>query len=102
MSRSYKKISYSGDTKGKSKKRIANHKVRSYFKRYPDAKISRGDYRKIQNPWDICDYCSMCTWEEFWQFELEWYEWFKGLGRNVKKPNEKESYRDWYTRYKMK
>lgn len=102
MSRSYKKTNYSGEPKGKWKKRRANDKVRSYFRKNVDAKISRGDYRKIQNPWDICeDYC-ICSWENYWKAELEWYEYFKAKGRNIQKPDKKQSYREWYTRYKMK
>lgn len=33
MSRSYKKTPWCGDHKGKSKKRIANHHVRNWFKK---------------------------------------------------------------------
>lgn len=101
MSRSYKKTSYSGDNKGKWKKRRANNKVRSWFKRNPDVQISRGDFRKIQNPWDICDFYSITTFEKYWQWELNWYKEYKDR-YNLPKPNKKEVYRKWYKRYKMK
>ena len=103
MSRSYKKTPYSGDNKGKAKKRIANKKVRSWFKRNPDAKISRGDFRKIQNPWDICDYCTKFeSFEEWWEWEQAWYSELKSIRPNLKEPNKKKSYRDSYKGYKMK
>ena len=102
MSRSYKKTSYSGDHKGKEKKRIANQKVRSWFKRNLDVKISRGGFRKIQNPWDICDYYSLCSWEDYWKEELELYEYIKTKGGNIQKPDKKQSYREWYKSFKMK
>lgn len=101
MSRSFKKTPYAGDHKGKWKKRRANDKVRSYFRRYPDMQISPGDYRKIQNPWDICDFYSITTFEEYWQWEVNWYEEHKDH-YNLPKLNKKELYRDWYKAYKMK
>lgn len=101
MSRSYKKTPYSGDHKGKWKKRRANEKVRNWFKRNLDANISRGDFRKIQNPWDICDFYSITTFKEYWQWELNWYEQHKNL-YNLPKPDKKKSYRKWYKGYKMK
>lgn len=102
MSRSFKKTSYCGDHKGKWKKRRANDKVRSYFRRNPDAQISRGDYRKIQNPWDICDWCDKFeSFEDYWNWEIKWYEQNKDRF-NLPKPNKKELYREWYKAYKMK
>ena len=47
MSRSYKKTPWSGDRKGKIKKRIANQTVRSWLKQHPDVKLSKGDFKKI-------------------------------------------------------
>lgn len=97
MSRSFKKTPYSGDAKGKDKKRLANDKVKSFFKRNKDIQISHGDYRKIQNPWDICDFYSIETFEEYKKFTLELCDKF-----NEPYPSEKEMYRDWYKAYKMK
>lgn len=102
MSRSYKKTPYSGDHKGKWKKRRANDKVRSWFKKNPDAQISRGDFRKIQNPWDICDWCCFETFEEAWEWEVNFYNQFKDRYPHLKEPNKKEVYREWYKSFKMK
>lgn len=102
MSRSFKKTSYCGDNKGKKKKRLANDKVKSFFKKNQDIQISRGDFRKIQNPWDICDYCTKFeSFESYWDFEVTFYETHKDR-YNLSKPNKKEAYRDWYKTYKMK
>ena len=101
MSRSFKKTPYCGDKKGKAKKHMANDKVRSFFRKNSDITISRSDYRKIQNPWDICDFYSITTFEEYWQCELNWYEEHKDR-YNLPKPNKKEVYIEWYKAYKMK
>ena len=47
MSRSYKKTPYCGDHKGKSKKRIANHKVRNWLKQNPEVALKGNAYKKI-------------------------------------------------------
>ena len=62
----YKKTPWCGDHKGKSKKRIANHHVRNWFKRNPDAILPPGAYKKIYCSWDICDYGWIHTWEDYW------------------------------------
>ena len=103
MSRSFKKTPYAGDQKGKWKKRRANDKVRSYFKQNPETQIARGDYRKIQNPWDICDWCDKFeTFEKCWEWEINFYNQFKDHYPHLKEPNKKEVYREWYKIYKMK
>ena len=102
MSRSFKKTSYCGDNKGKKKKRLANDKVKSFFKKNQDIQISRGDFRKIQNPWDICDWCTKFeSFQDYWEWEVKWYEQNKDR-YHLTKPNKKELYRDWYKAYKMK
>ena len=101
MSRSFKKTAYCGDNKGKLKKRRANDKVKSFFKKNPEIKISRGDFRKIQNPWDICDFYDIESFETYWNFELTFYEANKDI-YNLPEPNKKEAYRNWYKAYKMK
>lgn len=99
MSRSYKKIPWAGDTKGKIKKRDANSKVRMFLKNL-EHEIQNNDYKKVYETWDICDYGWIEDWEEYWNFELRRYaehpEWYK------KPPNKKESYREWYKTYRMK
>lgn len=109
MSRSYKKVPYCGDKKGKIKKRIANHKVRSWLKQHPDAILQKGDFKKLYETWDICDYYWITNWKEYWDSEIRTYYYFEYMFpyRNVKKyknkfPNKKESYRQWYKYYKMK
>ena len=99
MSKSYKRTPWAGDTKGKAKKRDANSKVRMFLKNL-EHEIQNGDYKKIYETWDICDYGWIEDWEEYWNFELRRYaehpEWYK------KPPNKKEAYREWYKAYKMK
>ena len=101
MSRSYKKTLYCGDIKGKSKKRIANHKVRNWLKQNPEEELKRNAYKKVYERWDICDYCTVSTWEEYWVMAIKcWLRWGQYLGRPY--PNKKEEYRKWYKRYRMK
>ena len=47
MSRSYKRTLWCGDHKGKSKKRIANHHVRNWFKRNPDVILPQEPIKKF-------------------------------------------------------
>ena len=101
MSRSYKKTPYCGDIKGKSKKRIANHKVRNWLKQNPEEELKRNAYKKVYERWDICDYCTVSTWKEYWAMVIKcWLRWGQYLGRPY--PNKKEEYRKWYKRYRMK
>ena len=97
MSRSYKKIPYCGERKGKAKKRIANHAVRRALARDPDLVINHGLYRKQYETYDICDYFWIKSWETFWKNELEsYYSRVKRFGRSkIKPPDKKESYRYW-------
>lgn len=101
MSRSYKKTPYCGDRKGKSKKRIANHKVRNWLKQNPDVLLKRNAYKKVYERWDICDYYTISTWEEYWASTIRiWLKWEQCRGYPY--PNKKEEYRKWYKWYKMK
>ena len=99
MSRSYKKVPYCGDKKGKDKKRIANHAVRNYLKDL-DKTLSRGSFKKIFCSYDICDYGWLQSWEEYWEDLTKSYqqhpEWYK------QPPNKKKEYRFWYKHHKMK
>ena len=98
MSRSYKKTPYCGDHKGKSKKRIANHKVRNWLKQNPEVALKGNTYKKIYERWDICDYYTVSTWEAYWIGEIKFWLKYKGYPY----PNKKEEYRKWYKWYKMK
>ena len=99
MSRSYKKTPWSGDAKGKDKKRNANSKVRMFFKNL-DNELQNSAYKKIYETWDICDFGGITTWNEYWELCQRRYEehpeWYR------KPPNKKEEYRKWYKWYKMK
>ena len=99
MSRSYKKNPWSGDTKGKWKKRQANSKVRMYLKNQEN-EVSNNEYKKISDSWDICDYGWIQTWEQYWNYCLKSYERHPEYYKTP--PNKKEEYRKWYKWYKMK
>lgn len=90
MSRSYKKFPFVKCEKScKKGKKWANKKVRTYLKR--GCELSDGSaYQKVFCSWDICDYWSSYTWEEWldhlrrWDYEIddttyyEWYRMYKG------------------------
>ena len=99
MSRSYKRTPWSGDVKGKDKKRQANSKVRMFLKD-PENEIQNSDFKKVSESWDICDYGWTTSWEEYWENCLKRYEKYPSLYK--KPPNEKEEYRRWYKWFKMK
>ena len=99
MSRSYKKTPWSGDKKGKSKKRIANSKVRIFLKNF-NHKLQKADYKKVYETWDICDYGWIYSWKEYWNYILKNYMEYPNLYK--KHPDKKEEYRYWYKTYKMK
>ena len=98
MSRSYKKTPYAGDKKGTLKKRVAWKTVRQYLKDHPEEKLNGNLYKKIFSTWDICDYCWITTWKDYWLSQINAYEqgWFKEY------PNKEEEYRYWLKHYKVK
>lgn len=101
MSRSYKKTPYCGDNKGTENKRNAWKKVRSWLKNNPEEVISGGNYKKLYETWDICDYYWICSWQSFWENEIElWKRFDEPKGKPF--PNEKECYQKWVTTYKTK
>lgn len=104
MSRSWKRTPFSGDNKGKEKKRIANHKVRQKLKNNLDLIVQRGEYKKLYESCDICDYGWILTFEEFVASEKKYFGWLKATfpDREIKEPDEKEMYRVWHRWYKMK
>lgn len=101
MSRSYKKTPWCGDKKGKAKKRIANHTVRRHLKNNMDLMLSPGDYKKLYESWDICDFYGIVSWEEHWNRAWERYYWRCSMFPNKEHPvpnKEKEyiQWRKWY------
>lgn len=102
MSKSYKKTPGAGDTKGKTSKRIANHKVRQELKRNLNALPKKGNkYKKIYESWDICDYFSIYSWERYWNHQWKWwYAWRRFYGEP--EPNREKAYQDWCKYYKRK
>lgn len=104
MSRSYKKNPWAGDNKGKRKKRTANQSVRAWLKQNPEVGLSKSDYKKIYNTWDICDYGSIESWKEYWASEIRLYYWYKANfpKQKIDFPNKKDAYRKWYKMFKMK
>lgn len=99
ISRSYKKHPWAGDTKGKFKKRTANHKVRNYLKKIEN-ELKFSDYKKVYCSWEICDYGWLYSWKEYWQHCIKsYYEW--GY-QYYPFPDIKEEYKKWYKIYKRK
>lgn len=98
MSRSYKKIPYCGDKKGKRKKQIANSKVRTLLKNTNNI-LLKNNYKKVYDSYNICDYGWITSWEEYWNNKLDYYKQYPNL---FDKPDYKKEYRKWYRYYKMK
>lgn len=106
MSKSFKKIPICLDKTGKKYKKLSNKIIRRYnrelvqnlhlnnydtdayigfyVKEIPNGNI----YKHVFQSWDICDWKIEISFEEYLDF------W------NIE--SNKESYRDWYTRYIMK
>lgn len=97
MSRSYKKVPYCGDHKGKDKKRTANKAVRAWLKQNPTVSLRGSDYKRLYERYDICDYFWITTWQEYWEGTI-----LSCLRFNKPFPNEKDVYRKWYKFYKIK
>lgn len=104
MSRSYKKTPWSGDKKSKEKKRIANHKVRQKLKNNLELIVQQGEYKKLYETWDICDYGWIITFDEFMEIEWKNYRWLKinFPDRVIEEPDEKQCYRIWLKFYHNK
>ena len=96
MSRSYKKTPRAGDTKHKSDKRRANHRIRRQKN-----KLFQGNmYKKINESWEICDYQSILTFEQFYEDAIrQWYMW---RYRYESFPSREDLYQKWFRWYKMK
>ena len=104
MSRSYKKVGYSGDKKDKELKRLANHRVRQRLKRDLEYTPKPADFKRMFESWEICDYGWLCEWDEYWNRQLEWYycDHMRRWTRDDAPPDYKEEYRIWHRYYKMK
>lgn len=104
MSKSYKKTPYCGDSKGKCKKRIANHKVRQKLKNHNFDCDNGSAYRKMTERWDICDYYWITTWKEYWKNCIKLHYQLKNYIPNYNEPfpNKKEEYRKWLRFYHNK
>ena len=102
MSRSYKKTPAGGDSKSKTSKRIANHKVRQQLKRDLMALPNKGNkYKRVYDSWEICDYFNICSWDQYWNYQWKWwYAWRRSYG--YPPPDEKEEYQKWLKYYKRK
>lgn len=112
MSRSYKKVPIMVGQNGKSLKRKANKTVRRYNKELINSlkkndfnesidsckkEISNNkNYKKVYQSYDICDYMFSMTYEQY----LNFYDTYPYVDRKGK--SDKEMYRAWYTKYKMK
>lgn len=104
MSRSYRKQPVWKDHNRNSKK-YANRRLRRVLNRNHDLSFPHGAYKRYNESWEICDYCSLIprSFEQYYQWELllwrdrrnTWYF------RNEPFPNKKEIYREWL-RYRNK
>lgn len=97
MSRSYKKTPCVGDRKGKIKKRIANHTVRAKLKQDLDFTIHQSNFKKMYEQWNICDFKSILSWEEYWEEEWRVYHYLSAMhpDQEISKPDKRMCYRKW-------
>lgn len=96
MSRSYKKNPRNKDNAGGKKwqKRVANKKVR----RYDDIIQNGKAYRKITDPWDICDFNYRVSYADY----LNDYFYDPVMRRIKGFETEEDCYRQWFRYYKRK
>ena len=88
MSRSYKKVPYSGDKKDKFMKNYANRILR----RNKYLVLNNKSYKKNFEKWNICDY----------YFIENFKSYFKIMKNLYPEMTDKEIYIKWYRYYKMK
>ena len=88
MSRSYKKVPYSGDKRGQYMKYYANRRLR----RNKKLKLNNKSYKKYTNSYDIRDY----------YFIEDFKNWYKSMKNLYPEMSDKEIYTKWYRYYKMK
>ncbi len=99
MSRSYKHTPRSGESKGKLKKRYANHKVRRM--KLSDIPQHAG-YRKLYDRWNICDYEIVgvsfnAYYRNAYKWWANWWRYRTGEPEPDMKSLKKE-YDKWYIR----
>lgn len=100
MSRSYKQTPYCGDTKTKWAKRQANKLVRSKMKKWNiQDDVFPSYYKKISESWNICDYYSIMTLNEW--LEMRSNPLHRVYMRH-KEYNEEEEIQNWCKWYKRK
>lgn len=109
MSRSYKKFPYCGeDSFKKIGKRAANRRVRCAYrqaiknKNYEYTLADGSAYKKVYESWDIVDFYSSRTWEEYWQDCQSHYTHWTALGFKEEIPDKAKEYKKWYKWYKSK
>ena len=98
MSKSYKKTPMCC-CKTPSLKKIYNRRIRR--KKYKYDISSHCYYKKMNDSWEIKDWISIYSWEEYWWHCNNSYSLW-GFLYNPENLDRKEEYRKWYTRYKRK
>ena len=88
MSRSYKKVPYSGDKKDKFMKNYANRILR----RNKTLVLNHKSYKKNFEKWNICDYYFMEDFEEYLKSSQIFFP----------EKTKEEIYMEWSRYYKMK
>ena len=70
----------------------------------PDVTLKGGQYKKLYETWDICDYGWVTTWEEYWESCQRWHQEAinRGWGHYKDDLDEEKEYRHWYKHYKGK
>lgn len=114
MSRSYKKTPYAGLKKCKFSKNYSNRKIRKTEEQQKNLGDG-GSFKRILNPWDICDYKSIETWQNFKQrlqryfsnyhngiTKYAWRYYCNRYNINQDSPDCEKLYRIWYKEYKKK
>lgn len=100
MSRSYKKTPYCGDRKHKEDKRKANKAFRNKTDRMKlEDQIAPGTFKKFYERWDICDYYSIFTLEEYLYIRKA-RRGFHGYRRG--EYDEAQEIQNWHKWYKRK
>lgn len=88
MSRSYKKTPKLAVAEDKAYKKIFNRRIRRNH--LADNLSDGGAYKKLNDPWDICDYKEYRSWRAFKKDNLNKYQ------------NEQEAFLQWQKWYRRK
>ena len=103
MSRSYKHTPCGGDIKSKFFKRYANRRLRrnkNYTDEYRNPILKGNNYKKTFCNYDICDYWSYCTFEDYYISSIKW--WYIYRNKYEPFPDREEEYKKWRQYYKNK